>query len=477
MSKVTEQYFSILKDYFSELLDWASRKGYSGPESIQATAQLYNPTLMKTLMESLHQELMNLNWTAQENTVARLGGLKTAYMGHVYMYGRSPTVTHDFLKKTGLYADTTIIRDPILSELLAWKERRTGEVLSFHLVAQWALHLLAMEELFSSELDSPICILAPSHILSLGENSVEATDRFIHDEIVPLLASYLFGKNFTSHEKLMDFLSKVKSFNELNSLVQKPEMLISIDGEPACEKHFQSMMEYYRAKYNRDFTLPDSFWLFIRGRLTMMVYDQITNGKITSNFITDFKGVWNAYLWLIKNDNELTFEHLAKKPVSKDMLIINALQQEELKWLGNVPLNKIKELRERGELQEIRDILGQNVEAIQNVSDEEFVEVGRQIKYNLEEIFKKHDSEVKDLNEKYRRRYDIRVASIIVSGCIGVVSALYPPLALAAGFSSSILGSGSILTMVNEYVKKREQLEALQKKPVAMLFDAHKLVT
>lgn len=429
-------------------------------------------------MESLHQELVNLNWTAQENTVARLGGLKTAYMGHAYVYKRSPTMTLDFLKKTGLYSDTIIIRDPIFSELFTWKKRRAGEVQSFHLVAQWALHLLAIEELFSSELDPPICILAPNHVLSLErENGVEATDRFIHENIVPLFASYLFGDNFASDEKLMNFLSQVKSFNEFTSLVQKPEMLVNPEGELTCEKDFQSMREYYRAKYNRDFTLPDSFWLFIRGRLTMMVYDQITNGKITSNFITDFKGVWNAYLWLIKNDNELIFEHLARKPISKDMLIINALQQEELKWIGNVPLNKIRELRERGELQEIRDILGQNVKAIQNVSDEEFVEVGRQIKHNLKEIFKKHDSEVKDLNEKYRRKYKIDVGTILVSGSIGIVSALFPPLTMAAGVTSVIVGGGSVIQAIKDYISKREQLEALQKKPVAMLFDAKKIVT
>jgi len=433
---------------------------------------------MKTVMESLNQELVNLNWTAQENALARLGGLKTAYMGHAYVYKREPTMTLDFLKKIGLYSDTIIIRDPTLSELLTWKKRRAGEVQSFHLVAQWALRLLAIEELFSSELDPPICILAPNHVLSLErENGVEATDRFIHENIVPLFASHLFGVDIASDEKLRDFLSRVKSFNEFTSLVQKPEMLVNPDGELACETDFQSMREYYRAKYNRDFTLSDSLWLFIRGRLTMMVYDQIANGKIASNFVTDFKGVWNAYLWLIKNDNELTFEHLARKPISKDMLIINALQQEELKWIGNVPLNKIRELRERGELQEIRNILGQNVKAIQNVSDEEFVEVGRQIKYNLKEIFKKHDSEVKDLNEKYRRKYKIDVGTILVSGSISIVSALFPPLTMAASVASGIIGGGSVIQAVKDYISKREQLEALQKKPVAMLFDAHKLVT
>lgn len=479
MSKVTERYFSILKDYFGPLLDWASRKGLgTGPESIQATVELYNPSLMKTVMESLHQELVNLDWTAQENTVAGLGGLKTAYLGYAYIYKKSPTVTFDFLKKTGLYSDTIIINDPILTELITWQKRGTGEIVSFHLISQWALRLLAIEDLFSSDLNPPICILGASEVSSFERrNLLGATERFVEENMLPSYASDLFGKSFTSSKELRDFLSKIKDFNEFISLVQKPQMLTNPDGELVCENDFLSIREYYSSKYETDFSLPVSFWLLLRGRYGWAAHDLILNGNVTSNFITDFKGLWSGLLWLIKNDNHLAFEHLKMKQISKDMLIINALQEEKLKWLGNVPLNKIKELRQRGELQELRDILSKNVKDIANVSDEEFVEVGRRVKYNLEEAFKRHDSEVKGLNEKYRRKYKIDAASIVVSGTLGMVSALFPPFAQAIGAFSGIVGGTSVIQTVKNYLSKREQLQALQKKPVAMLFDAHKPVT
>lgn len=478
MSKVSERYFSIIKDYFSDLLDWASRKGYYGPESLQATAELYSPRLMKTVMESLYHELVSLDWIAQENTIATLGGLRTAYLGHAYMYKRSSTETFDFLKKTSLYSDTTIINDPILSELLTWRKRGTGEVISFHLVAQWAIHLLSIEDLFSSELSPPICILAPCSVLSLeARNLLDVAERFIHENVVPSYASDLFGKDLASSKKLRRFLSKIKNFNEFTALMQKPEMLTTPDGELVGERDFLSVKKYYDDKYNTNISLPTSLWLLLRGRYTMAIYDLILNGKFASNFITDFKGVWDGLLWLIENNNELVFEHLERKPISKDMLIMNALQQEELKWIGNVPLNRIKELRERGELQEIRNIIGQNIKDIANASDEEFVEVGRQVKHNLEETFKRHASEVKDLDEKYRRKYKIDVASVVVSGSLGIVSALFPPFALATGVVSSIVGGESVIQTAKDYLTKREHLQALRKKPVAMLFDAHKPVT
>jgi len=289
-------------------------------------------------------------------------------------------------------------------------------------------------------------------------NIYDETERYLGKDFVVSYASELFGESFASSEEVLNFLSKVGDFNEFVSLVQKPEIFTDLNGEPIREHNLRYIREYYNHKYNTFLSLPDSLYLLLRGRYGMVA-------------------MWHGLLWLLKKDNELTFSHLKMPQISKDALIMNALQEKELKWLGNVPLIKLKVLRQRGELQELRDTISENVEEMTNVSDEEFVEVGRLVRYNLEEAFKRHDSEVKDLNEKYRRRYDIDVASITVSGSLGVVSALFPPLALAAGTASSIIGSGSILKMINDYVKKREQLEALQKKPVAMLFDAHKSVT
>ena len=83
----------------------------------------------------------------------------------------------------------------------------------------------------------------------------------------------------------------------------------------------------------------------------------------------------------------------------------------------------------------------------------------------------KHSADVQDLNEKYRLKYQLGSVSTIVSGTMGFVAAAYPPLALAAGVVSAIAGSGSIIT-AKDFLEKREKMKELQRKPVAMLFDA-----
>lgn len=130
-------------------------------------------------------------------------------------------------------------------------------------------------------------------------------------------------------------------------------------------------------------------------------------------------------------------------------------------------------MRERGELQEIRELLGQNIKELENVRDSEFMEVGRQVNYNLQEAFKKHSSEVEDLDKKYRKKYNIGLTSITVSGTLNMVSLLYPSLAQYIGVVSQVVGAGSLLELVRDFCSKREELQTLQKKPVATLFDVH----
>jgi hypothetical protein len=73
MPAVSEKYFSILKDYFSDLEQWTRKKKALGPASLNEIYKLYDHSLMKTILESLTEELLNLNWDAQTKQVERSG--------------------------------------------------------------------------------------------------------------------------------------------------------------------------------------------------------------------------------------------------------------------------------------------------------------------------------------------------------------------------------------------------------------------
>jgi len=472
LNKLVEKYFSILDDYFGDAVDWMTKKQYSKNEQIRAIAETYDATLFKPMLDSLYEELRKLDWASQEKVIKNIGGSKTAYIESSYVQSSIVEDSLAFLKKIALYSDTIIIDDPIGSELIACRNRKgIGVEQSFALIAQMAINYLSIKDLFLSDLQPQICTLAPSMLLSVEKLELkEAISNIIYRNLISY-SSEVFGKVFRSKNELETFLVKIKDFSEFVSLAKKPEMISTITGDPFTITHYLHHKNYWEKKYARTLTQSELLSAILRNGITRVTLPLITNGRFTSSYVTDLKGDWDILNWVIKKDNEAILKNARKKLFSKDALILNALQQEELKWLGNVPVDVIGKLRERGELQELREIIGRNVQDLENVTDEDFVEVGQQVKYNLNQAFKKHNAEVNDLNKTYKRKYKISVPSLIVSGSLGIFSALYPPISQALGITSSIVGGGSVLKLINDFVNKREKMEELQKKPVAMLFN------
>jgi hypothetical protein len=131
-------------------------------------------------------------------------------------------------------------------------------------------------------------------------------------------------------------------------------------------------------------------------------------------------------------------------------------------------------MRERGELQDMRALLSEGITEIESVSDDEFMDVGRKVEYNIEQAFKKHSFEVEELSRHYRNKYAIDAVSVAVSGTIGFV-AMYPTIAQSIGFlSSGLFESYSVSRLIRDYYEEREKFEFLKRKPVGMLFQAKK---
>jgi hypothetical protein len=157
---------------------------------------------------------------------------------------------------------------------------------------------------------------------------------------------------------------------------------------------------------------------------------------------------------------------------SKETEVIAALQQEHLKWLGNIPLDKLRELRERGEIADLRELLERNIRLVENCGDDEFLDLGLQVRNNIEKALEKHSLEVFEIQKKFKRMVKFggaEGASLIVSGTLGIVGSAYPPLALTAGLAA---GVPLAIHTYADYVDYRDKSDELKKKPVALLFDA-----
>jgi len=472
LTKAVEQYFSILYDYFGEAYGIACKNRFVKEKYWNKVLALYDPSLTIAVMDSLYDDLRKIDWEAQEQHIRNTGGLKVSYSGSVYSYLQDVPQTAQFLKKASLYADTIILNDSILSELWGWKKKgRTGWEISFPIVLSSAIDLLYLKGVFVSNMKIPVCTLAPPLASPERENQIETADNIVHQNEV-LLGSQVFGQKFSSYEELTTFLSKIDSPEAFFSLAKDLSLLYDPNGADISLTDFEGHRSYFETKYGRLFDDHEIYGSFLRGVYSTAIYDLVYHGRFKSVIGTDFKGNWKSLIWLMQNSGMSLSTVVKEKVATRDSALVHALQEENVRWLGNIPLDRINELRERGELQDLRDLLGRNVETIEEASDEEFFEVGKQVKYNIEQAIKKHGNEVQDLNKEYRKKYKLKVPSLIVTGALAITAAVSPPIAMVASVLGATLGGTTVKEIVEDYQEKRSKIKELQRKPVAMLFDA-----
>lgn len=473
MTKAVEQYFSILYDYFGEAYGIACKNRFVKEKYWNKMLALYDPSLTIAVMDSLYDDLRKIDWEAQEQHIRNTGGLKVSYSGSVYGYLQDVPQTAQFLKKASLYADTIILNDSILSELWSWqKKRKTGWEISFPIVLSSAIDFLYLKGLFVSNMKIPVCSLAPPLAWSPEkENPLETADNIVHQSEV-LLGSQVFRQKFSSYEELKTFLSKIASPEVFFSLVKDPSLLHNPNGAGISLTDFENHKRYFELKYRRPFDDDEIYESLLRSVYSIAIYDLVYHGKFKSIIGTDFKGNWKSLVWLMQNSAIDLSAVVKEKVATRESAILHALQEENVRWLGNIPLDRIEELRERGELQDLRDLLGRNIETIEEASDEEFFEVGQQVRYNIQQAIRKHSGEVQDLNEEYRKKYKLNIPSLIVTGALAITAAISPPLATVASVLGTTVGGSTIIEIIKDYQEKRDKMKELQRKPVAMLFDA-----
>ena len=469
MNQFVDKYFSILKDHFEDAIRIAAAHKFRREKYLPKLNKIYGRTIAMSMLESLHTELKDLDWKNQEKLINRKGGINVNYVGSEYLNKRNVASISEFLRKSCLYADSIIVQDNIFQQLLHWKQNQR-RYWDFNYIIDYSIEMIRLEHLFSDDTENAICVLAPPNKWIIENNNLDDTHYQLMCKSTTIYANEELNKQFSNIEELREFLCNIKDDNHFFNLI-KSKKLYSQDDTPISKKYLEDI---HRMKESYDYKDDKSlvYETFLHAQNSGRISDLLINGRLGTTPVTDYKTTWNSIKWLIEHDNSEIFKHLKEKIVTKDVGIINALQQEELNWLGNIPINKIKIMRERGELGDLRHLLSDNIHTIENVSDEEFVEVGKKVKYNIEQAMRKHSAKVQDLNEKYRRRYNIGIGSVIVAGTLGVTSALFPPFAVAAGIAAGLTGSGGSFITVKGYMEKREEINELKRKPVAMLFDA-----
>lgn len=460
--KIQEDYFKILDEYFGDCYKYAKNKDKPFEEAAGKNFDL-EPHICESILLNIIDKTSRFwkeNYSILTKEISSLPGVK-AYVGS--------QITMDVLdevSRVGLYADTQIINDPLFYLPAALEINPNAGLVS---TAWQCMHLLdKIEPYLEYESEHPTILITPDIGFlepKLFENLAE-----LHSKYSLKLSSEIMNREFKSDSDLKKYVTEQENFLDLLKTLIKSET----SGNQLIRGLFDEVkdaLEYLSISGSRVEDETEFLFVAYRNAILSQIAKASSNLASSSVFGAEptfvERVVWDTFLWETKTDNKLINEKF-KLGIDKDSLVLNALQLDDFKWLGNVPIDEIFKLREKGELQEIRNIFRTEIKEIENCSDEEFNDVVNQVKYNLETAFKKHQSEVSGLEQKYKRKIKMDKAGLLVGGTISAVSSMFPPLT-ALGM---LIGGAGGADFLRTYIEYRKEKEELRKKPVGLLFNA-----
>jgi hypothetical protein len=152
----------------------------------------------------------------------------------------------------------------------------------------------------------------------------------------------------------------------------------------------------------------------------------------------------------------------------------NALLAKELRWLGNVPLPALIELRKKGQLRELRALINQDLNGLSDVPLTDLEKVTNQIDISLSVALERHQEKVEDLNRMFRNDMATSVPTLLLSLTAAlqpVFATILPAWTAAAG---GVVGATQLKEVVSSTVKFYKERKTLGRTPVGILWQAKK---
>lgn len=176
---------------------------------------------------------------------------------------------------------------------------------------------------------------------------------------------------------------------------------------------------------------------------------------------TDWSEDYHYWNWKLEQD---------QKAFGAEINILHALNKFPIQWFGNVPLDYILKLRQKGALSETRIVIRENFSEIQNAKENELEEVVNQCGENLGNQIRKHEREWDDVKSDFKDKVALKTVSAIATGLIS--ASVSPQLSIPSIVGALIGGGIQLGRAIGDIAALRKEQRRLKRKSIHLLFDA-----
>lgn len=168
-----------------------------------------------------------------------------------------------------------------------------------------------------------------------------------------------------------------------------------------------------------------------------------------------------------------------RKPVEQDSIVkeetavARILEQPDMSWLGNIPTEKLLDMRAKGQMEEMRSLFRDASSRLKYTSPEKFSILATEVRSKLQEALLTHGQELRSRTTKDRWGLGTDIGAFIVNGSLSLASVAIPWLAIPAAAIGLGAGLGSVRDVIRRVQRLRKFKSESAARPVGILWDAY----
>lgn len=457
------EYFNILDEFFrrtvgSDYVTFAKRGEFD--QQIRANASKFGPALYSAyewLLSSLGKfysvQKMSLFTAGKE-----CGGMKLVIGGN----SRFNDSHLSSVTKMLLYADTILIPDPILP----WIEKDRSEERFQHVqLLKTAFDLLHLKPIVDADgLPYPAIVVFPSWEKSLQDQD-EHTQTAIQRLIVAFMANSL-GRPFGTPDEMVAHIRR----NPVEFMTCAESKKLFIAAGATTDMTLAEMINRYReeariwksAEFNRQVDSLSDVDIVLTGIMERLEpqYHLFENAcELHAQPMLCFDQHWHYYTKCVELFDHELLDRALVKPSTLNTL--RALDTTRLRWLGNVPIKALAQLRKNNENEEFRRQIGKITAELNKAVIEDIDRVAIEVAHGLGSIIVEHSRKAEEIEGKYQRLF----RNDALSGWLTLGAAFIPALStiapVALGPAALALGRKYVSEKLDERAEKSKLTHSL----------------
>ena len=474
LAQIQNEYFDFLENNFGHFFKAMVERRLTPHDAGRALSR--TPSTVAELTRNLPEFLAAIEgyWSAAGPiAIAHVEDMNEALKG-VFGGDLFPSPEENIASKCSLYTDTLVLPDPFLRTKHMFE--RLGDERKAYYLVKHALNLLQYRTLACADVTPPIVVVLPD-VSELEEEEKQFFYRLGQKDAL-VHATRVFGRRFETFDELMEFCQRLDTIERAEAAVSDPErVLFDTEWVGSISEQLEraTKTEAYSAVVgtaNLGVILASQ----ALGRMSTSNELLIKSRRLRGTPILDAPTSWQYFVWKLEYDADESGESVGLRDLHT-VRGLQALSENEMRWLGRVPPDALIELRRSGALGEVRAILGKGVEELAAVNPSNFHRTSDLIFDNIHAAFAEHQKNVDALAAKKWKFAGSDIGSWIVLGSLAATAAATgtPAWALAALAADQLLKAPKLREIPSSIKTLAKATQELRRSPVGLLFKYSKV--